>query len=141
MVTALGGYILLAEITTKPFYEAVRNTNMSDLLDFSHLPEDIREKLAELDLELSEGEFLCLSFCYRGALGRLTRVVLKCTRHITNKLSARVKCCCCMHCLFRVLVDRSIFCIYVLVSTLCGVSAVIVYFVDGGIRCACVKWL
>lgn len=55
MVSALGGFILNAEITTKP--STKQYTNMSDLLDFSHLPEDIREKLAELDLELSEGEF------------------------------------------------------------------------------------
>lgn len=32
---------------------------MSDLIfDFDTLPEEIREKLAELDLELSEGELL-----------------------------------------------------------------------------------
>lgn len=30
---------------------------MADLnIDYSRLPEDVREKLAELDLELSEGE-------------------------------------------------------------------------------------
>lgn len=29
---------------------------MTDLVDFDTLPEDIREKLAELELELSEGK-------------------------------------------------------------------------------------
>lgn len=45
---------------------------MSDLLvDFSHLPEDIREKLAELDLELSEGEFFFYEFAIGGPCGWL----------------------------------------------------------------------
>lgn len=29
---------------------------MSSAMDLSHLPDDVREKLAELELELSEGE-------------------------------------------------------------------------------------
>lgn len=36
---------------------------MSDFVDFSTLPEEVREKLAELDLELSEGELNFITKC------------------------------------------------------------------------------
>ena len=33
-------------------------------LDFNQLPEDVRLKLAELDLELSEGKLIFITFCF-----------------------------------------------------------------------------
>ena len=50
-----GGNRIIA--VRRPRGEAPRSTTMSELnVDLGKLPEDVREKLAELDLELNEGE-------------------------------------------------------------------------------------
>ena len=37
---------------------------MSSATDMAQLPDDVREKLAELELELSEGEWLVILFVF-----------------------------------------------------------------------------
>lgn len=125
----------------KPVYEAEHNANMSDLLvDFSHLPEDIREKLAELDLELSEGEFF-FSYLYEFAIGGpWAHMSLK--MHSTHTTNKEQECCCWLSARSQVLLlpslaDRSIFFIYILDSTVCGVGAGIVLCWRRASLCMC----